>query len=297
MGFLLQALNRLVPDPRPGLVFEIGDEVLVGVRRSGRVIDASAERPIPAPAAEGAGAKRDPDLLAAIDGILRELAPVPSSNTAVLLPDRDARLAVFDLERLPRRTQELRSAVEKRLSHSLPFRIRDARISYRIQGGDSSPSVLAAAASAASVRRYEAAFEAAGLIPGYVGVATAAGLNLIEDGPMTVLAKLGGDALTIVAIEDGTVRLVRRIALAVRSPADPEGAVNEILADLFPTVVYIEENLRTPVSRLLLCGFGDLLGPATRIMESDVQVPVETLPGDGGNGDSRGAGLMGYLHG
>ena len=93
------------------------------------------------------------------------------------------------------------------------------------------------------------------------------------------------------------MRLVRRIALAVRSPADPDGAVNEILADLFPTVVYIEENLRTPVSRLLLCGFGDLLGPAIGIMESDVQVPVETLPGAGDNGDSRGAGLMGYLHG
>lgn len=297
MRFLMQAVNRLLPDPPPALVFELGDGFLLGARRSAQSIEASAERALPSGAGAASGPGPDPALVNAINGILRELAPLSSPQAAVLLPDREARLAVFDLDRMPRRARDLRRAVEERFGQSLPFSVRDAHIAYRTQGSARRPSVLAAAASARIVRRCEAAFEAAGLVPGHVGLATAAALNLIEAGPMTVLAKLGGGALTIVATEEGQVRLVRRIALAIPDAADPASAVDEILADLFPTIVYIGENLRTPVWRLLLCGFGDLLQPATEIMQSEVQVPVETLSGASRDGASMGAGLLGYVHG
>ena len=293
MGFLLQALDRLLPDPQPALVFEIGDGTLLGVRREGRTVQASAERPLPLPEEEDSDQGLATGLQPAVEEILQELDPLPSPHVAVLLPDYETRLAVFDLDKPPRLGQELRRSVEERFSNSLPF---EARIAYRAQGSPRRPSVLATAASAPRVRQCESAFEAAGLIPGYVGLSTAAVLNLVDDGPMTVLVKVGREALTMVAIEDGVVRLVRRIALPTPAPAEAEDAVGEILADLFPTIVYIEENLRAPVSRLLLCGFGELLAPALAILQSEVQVSAESLLDEDAAGDSWGAGLLGYLH-
>ena len=297
MGFLLQALDRLLPDPQPPLVFEIGDGTLWGARRSGQSIEAIAERSFPLPPEQDSDGALGAALQSAVEEILPKLAPLPSADVAVLLPDHETRMAVFELERLPRRPQELRRTVEERFSNSLPFDARDARIAYRAQGGPRRPSVLATAASAMQVRQCESAFEAAGLVPGYVGLSTATVLQLVEAGPMTVLVKLGGDALTIVAVEDGVVRLVRRIALAIPASAEAKDAVDEVLADLFPTIVYIEENLRTPVSRLLLCGFGDLLEPALEIIRSEVQVSVESLLGADGRGESLASGLLGYVHG
>lgn len=297
MGLLLQALDRLLPDPQPALVFEIGDGILCGARRSGQALEARAFRPLPPPRGEVPEEERSDALQSAVKEILPELAPLPSPHVAVLLPDRETRMAVFEVEKLPRRPQELRRSVEERFRHSLPFDARSARIAFRAQGGPRRPSVLATAASAAHVRQWESAFEAAGLLPGYVGLSTAAVLNLIEAGPMTVLVKLGGGALTIIATEDGVVRLVRRIALAIRSDVEAEDAVGEILADLFPTIVYVEENLRAPVSRLLLCGFGELLGPALAIMRSELQIPVESLLDENGDGESPAPGLLGYVHG
>ena len=297
MGFLLQALDRLLPDPQPALVFEIGDGILCGARRSGQSFEAKAARPLPLP---GDGAPDQEPLAAlqsAVEEILPELAPLPSPHVAVLLPDHETRLAVFELEKLPRRPHELRRSVEERFSHSLPFDARNARISYRAQGGPRRPSVLATAASATRVRQCESAFEAAGLFPAYVGLSTAALLNLIDAGPMTVLVKLGSGALTIVAIEDAVVRLVRRIALAIPATEEAEAAVAEILADLFPTIVYIEENLETPVSRLLLCGFGNLLEPALEIMRPELQISVESLLDANGGGESLTPGVLGYVHG
>ncbi len=293
MGFLLQALDRLLPDPQPALVFEIGDGTLLGVRREGRTVQASAERPLPLPEEEDPDLGLATGLQPAVEEILQELDPLPSPHVAVLLPDYETRLAVFDLDKPSRLGQEIGRSVEERFSNSLPF---EARIAYRAQGSSRRPSVLATAASAPRVRQCESAFEAAGLIPSYVGLSTAAVLNLVDAGPMTVLVKVGREALTMVAIDDGVVRLVRRIALAAAAPAEAEDAVGEILADLFPTIVYIEENLRAPVSRLLLCGFGELLAPALAILQSEVQVSAESLLDEDAAEDSWGAGLLGYLH-
>lgn len=297
MGILLQTLDRLMPDPQPALVFEIGDGILCGARRSGQSIEARTSRPLPLPPDEALAGEPAAVLESAVEEILPELAPLPSPHVAVLLPDHETRMAVFEFEKLPRRPQELRRSVEERFSHSLPFDARSARIAYRTQGGSRRPSVLATAASAAHVRQCESAFGAAGLLPGYVGLSTATVLNLIDAGPMTVLVKLGGEAMTLVAVEGGLVRLVRRIALAIPSEAEAEDAIGEILADLFPTIVYIEENLRTPVSRLLLCGFGELLGPALEIMRSELQTSVESLLDSSSGGEALAPGLLGYVHG
>ncbi len=297
MGLLLQTLDRLLPDPEPPLVFEVGDGIVLGARRSGRTVQARAQRELPA------SDQADPEgptlegLHGAVEGLLSELQPLPSRSAAVLLPDDAARLAVFEFDKLPRRPQEFRQAVEDRFRNSLPFDARNARIAFKPQAGGTRPSVLAAAVSTALVRRCEEEFEAAGIRPDFVGTSCAAALNLVGCTEMTVLLTLSGQAMTIAAVENGAVRLVRRISLPAGIATDIPSTVQEVLADLFPTIVYIEENLERSVSRLILAGFGELQGLLLEPLRGQLGFPVEPLLDDDAAAAPCGAGLLGYIHG
>ncbi len=296
MGFLLQSLDRVLPDPQPALVFEIGDGALLGARRSGASVRALAERRL-ADSDDGEPSAAAAAMTQAASEILTELEPIPSPHIAVLLPDSATRLSVFEFDKFPLRSQELRKAVEERFGHSLPFEPSDTQIAFRTQHIGSRDSVLATAASVGYVRACEAAFEEVGLLPGYVSLSTTAALNLIQPGPMALLMQLGRAALTMVAVEHSVVRLVRRIAIADTFEAEQGSALDEVLADLYPTLVYIEENLGTRVSRLFLSGFGSLLSPALGAMQAEFEFPVEPLLGADDTGAPWGAGLMGYVHG
>ena len=294
---LLQALNRLWPDPQPALVFELGGGVLMGARRSGTAVLARAERELPE-ADLASDQPQPPDgLQDAIQAVLGELRPVPSPHAAVLLPDEAVRLALFEFDSLPRRAQDLRNAVEERFRNSLPFDSRLARITFHTQHGDGRPSVFAAAVANEYVLRCESAFEAAGLCPGFVGSSCAAALNLVDDDAMTVLLKHGDQAMTITAVEGGTVRLLRRIALPDLRGADAAAGVQEVLADVFPTLVYIEENLGRAVEHLLVAGFGEIQPALVEALPDEAGSPARPLLGHPLASASCGAGLMGYVHG
>lgn len=294
---LLQALNRLWPDPQPALVFEVGGSVLMGARRAGTTVLARAERELPETDLAGAQPRPPDGLQDAIQAVLGELHPVSSPHAAVLLPDEAVRLALFEFDSLPRRAQDLRSAVEERFGNSLPFDSRLARINFRVQHGGGRPSVFAAAVSTEYVLRCESAFEAAGLCPGFVGSSCAAALNLVDDDAMAVLLKHGDGAMTITAVEKGTVRLLRRIALPDLHIAGAAAGVREVLADVFPTLVYIEENLGRAAEHLLVAGFGEIQAALVEALPGDAGSPARPLLGPEFASAICGAGLMGYVHG
>ena len=68
----------------------------------------------------------------------------------------------------------------------------------------------------------------------------------------------------------GVLKLVRSLELTERSLA-------EIAADLYPTFVYVEDNLQAHAARLLLCGFGALEAAATQQFQREMSIPVEPL--------------------
>lgn len=294
MARFVHALDRLLPDPSPPLVFEIGEASVEGVRRSGGEILAHAERKLPT-AEEADGESMASEVLQeAIGELLEAIGPAPSPDAAVLLPDPDTRLAVFEFETVPRRTKDLRAAIQDRFRHGLPFDSKTARIAWQVQSGPGPVPVLAIAASDDAVRRCEAACEGVGLTAGYVGLSTATSLNLVTDPAMTLVLRASGHTMTLAAVEAGVVRLVRRIALPDGFASDLDAALREILPDLLPTMVYIEENFGRPASRLLAWGLGESLQPALDALSGEIGCPVEaladtTMPG--------GAGLRGYLHG
>ena len=296
MGFLLQALDKVLPDPQPELVFEIGDGTVTGARRSRSQVLTHAERPLPPgaklgpePAVDGLDSLRD-----VVVDVVRDLGTVNTPHAALLLPDNLGRLAVFEFDRVPRRSNELRRAVEDRFRQSFAFDTRTARVACHLQPGSRPPSVLAVTLPAAAVLHCEQAFKAAGLIPDYVGSSTVASLRLIEDPGMVALLKISPGVMTMIAVEDGVVRLVRQIALAPTFGDNADKALEEILADLFPTLVYIGERLERPASRLLLTGLDGLLADAVDILPSEVGCPVTPLT-DGAAPDA--VGLRGYIHG
>ena len=294
---LLQVLDRLLPDPEPPLVVEIGDRAVAGARRNGRSVLARADRPLPRPEGEEAADNPADGLGDAVRDLAGALSPLPSPHVAVLLPDAMTRLAVFEFDKLPRRSGELRSAVEERFRKSLPFPVGTARIAYRAQSGAGRPSVLAAAAPADYVERCERAFEQAGLIPGYVAPAAVAALNLLDGGGTKLLVKLGERSITMAAAEDGAVLLVRRIALPDGFWARPEVAAREIVSDLFPTLVYMEENLGKAAAQVRLGAPRSLFGPASETLASEIGPIVGPLVPAERPDRYCNAGLMGYIHG
>ena len=294
MARLLQALDRLLPDPPPSLVFEIGEDAVEGVRRNGTEIQAHAARELPA--AEDADGELGfaESLRETIGALLDAIGPAPSPDAAVLLPDADARLAVFEFDSVPRRARDMRLAIKERFHHGLPFDSKSARFAWRVQSGPRPVPVLATAAADDAVRRCEAACEGVGLHPGYVGLSTAAALNLVTDPAMTLVLKASGHTMTLAAVEAGVARMVRRIALPDGFAGDLDAAVREILPDLLPTLVYVEENFGRPAARLLVCGLDGSLQPVRDALADEVGCPVEPLADASMPG---GAGLRGYIHG
>ena len=296
---MLRILDRLLPDPPPPLVFEIGEGFLVGVRRTGAAVEARARRELPAGVMEisssAAGIVDADSLRALLEAMLVELAPIPRPAAALFLPDAASRLTVLDFDALPSKREEVRSLIEFRLKKAVPFDIGAARMSYRLQNSRGAPSVLVAAASGESVRPLEQLFAELGLRLGFVSLASASMLNLVSAEEMTLVTKLGGSTMTMTAVDESAVRLVR----SVEAPAEfeaTESTLSEWVADMYPTFAYIEDRFGSPVARLLLAGFGEALEPAVDCFVREFGCPVEALRSANGVVGAEDAGIEGYLH-
>ena len=133
-------------------------------------------------------------------------------------------------------------------------------------------------------------------MPGYVALSTGSALNLVPDGEMTVLAKISGRAMTMAALDHGTVRLVRTVEPPSGYDQVADGVLPEMVSDLYPTFVYIEDHLGARVAKLLLAGFGDLLEPALEYLPSELDCAVEPLRSATGPVGANDAGIWGHIH-
>jgi hypothetical protein len=103
-----------------------------------------------------------------------------------------------------------------------------------------------------------------------------------------MVAKLTGRALTLLAREKGTLKLVRCVEL-------PSGELEDVTAVLAPTFVYMEDNLGGRAEKLLLCGFGSRADEAQRLFGEELGVEVEQMRSPLGVPGENNAGLLGYL--
>ncbi len=156
-------------------------------------------------------------------------------------------------------------------------------MSYYVQpsSGSKKVEVLAVTMAFDIVARYEALFRAAGFHPGEVTTSSLAALNLYRGEGVAVVAKLSGQVLTVTVLSGNTIKLFR----CVRLEGLDDG---ELLAILHPTFAYVEDELASPVRKLILCGF-------PHGVPAELRCEVEPLRSRMGAPGEYNAGLLGYL--
>ena len=185
----------------------------------------------------------------------------------MILPDYAARVSLLDFDSFPSSPEEQLPLVRFRVKKTIPFDIDSAAVSYWAQ-----PASTKAGVKKVEVARYEAVFRAANLYPGEVTTSGLAALNLCGASGVVVIAKLTGNVLTVMAVEDGQLKLFRCLMIADGSIGENDN--EEILAVLNPTFAYIEDELL-----------------------EGLNIEMEPLRSHLGTANAYNAGLLGYLEG
>ncbi len=290
MGFL-DTLKSVVADPPPALAFEISDAGIASARLGSKT--ELEFLPLKAGAISVSPLRDN-----VVDGdelstAVRSLAPAGANrkrrDVALIVPDYCTRIAVLDFDSFPSDVKEQQSLVRFRMKRSVPFDIDAAAMSYWPQPAQNKKfDVVVAVAPVEIISRYEAPFRAAGMNPGLVTPSGLAALSLVAEPGLSVVAKLSGRILTVMVLAKNVVKLVRCLELG---SAD----IGEVAADLYPTFVYIEDNLGVKAEKLLLCGFGSRTEEARQRFEAELGLAVEAVHSPLGTPGENNAGLLGYL--
>jgi type IV pilus assembly protein PilM len=220
---------------------------------------------------------------------------LPRPEAAIILPDGASRLTLLDFDDLPGSVEERLKLLRFRLAKSVPFDIESSRIVYHVDKIGSRRRVFVQALSEETVRQYERALERFDLWPGYVGGSTVTALNLLGSGGMTLLAKLSDRTLTMAALDQGRLQMVRTVETAVSGADDEHRAIQDLASDLYPTLVFLADSLGAPAHHITMAGFGDLLEPALRELPRELGCELEPLHSPYGPIGPREAGIWGYL--
>jgi len=281
----IESILGVLRDPPPEFVFEIAADGIAMSRTrppaSLQTVLLAAGVIAPSPVRENI---LDPDAFAEA---VRKLAPPQAGRNAkrrcaLILPDNCVRIAVLDFDSLPAKEEERRPLINFRLRKSVPFDIDDAALSYFPQRDN---KVIVAVAPSEIVAHYEAPFRAAGFDTGLVTVSSLAMLDLFPVTGSIVIARLSPGALTVLAVSDGVVTIVRSLE---RSHADDDNSLADIIADVYPTLAYIEDQTGSRPTSMFIAGFGPDAEASALRLAIELEIPVESL-------DNPWPGLAGYL--
>jgi type IV pilus assembly protein PilM len=197
-------------------------------------------------------------------------------DVIAVLPDSAVRVTLLDFDSLPERRQEADAAVRFRLRKSLPFDIDKAALSFDAQQTPQGLHVAASIVLRSVLEEYESAFRAAGCSPGVVLPSSLGALGAVDDARPTMLLKIGQDATSVAVVKDGQLLLFRTL-----EGAEPGASTAERMADdIYPSLVYFQDNYGASVEQLLISGVHDFdrLAPA---LEEQTGVKVKELIGPG----------------
>ncbi len=289
----MTSLSALWKDPPPPLAFELS-EAGIAMARTGRNPEFGFH-PLE-PGVISVSPLRDnildpAKLAAAVRALVPQNAGRKRRNAALILPDSCVRISVLDFADFPSDAKEQLALVRFRMKKSVPYDVESAALSYHAQqsnGHGKKYDVVVAIAPAEIVSRYEAPFRLAAIEPGLVTISALAVLDLLTEKGTVVVAKLSGRMLTILVVSAGSLKLVRSLELI-------EPGIAEIAADLYPTFVYIEDNLEAKAGKLLLAGFGRFGAEAREQFGRELELPVELIQAATGVAGEHNLGLLGYL--
>jgi type IV pilus assembly protein PilM len=282
---LLRRISHLVKDPPPEHIFELS-EAGIAYSRNGETGFQAFEPGVLAvsPTADNL---LQPNAVTAALGRIAPLNGNKRRPATVILPDYAARVSLLDFDSFPSSPEEQLPLVRFRVKKTIPFDIDSAAVSYWAQpastkAGVKKVEVVAVTVAMEILARYEAIFRNANLYPGEVTTSGLATLGLYSAAGVAVIAKLTGNVLTVMAVDDGQLKLFRCLTIE-------DGSDDEILAVLNPTFAYIEDELGQKPEKLVLCGFAKPL--------EGLNIEMEPLRSHLGTANAYNAGLLGYLEG
>jgi type IV pilus assembly protein PilM len=195
-------------------------------------------------------------------------------DVIAVLPDSAMRVTLLDFESLPERRQEADAAVRFRLRKSLPFDIEKAALSFDAQRTPQGLHVAAAVVLHSVLKEYESAFRAAGCSPGVVLPSSLGALGAVDEERPTMLLKIGQDATSIAVLKDGQLLLFRILEGAGVGALTAERMAD----DIYPSMVYFQDNYGVSVEQLLVSGVRELNELACTL-EQQTGVKVRELIG------------------
>src|SRR5258708_641880 len=266
-------------DPPPAYAFELSE---AGVAMAWTAKDPGFDfRPLE-PGIISVSPSRDnilePDKLAStVRGMVPQNGSRKRRDAALILPDSSVRVSVLDFDSFPTDAKEQLSLVRFRIKKGVPYDVESAILSYHPQtsGDNGKFDVVVAIAPAEIVARYEAPFRAVAI-------------ELVNEKGTVVVAKLSGRMLTIMVVSSGVLKLVRALELT-------EASIAEVAADLYPTLVYIEDNLSAKAEKVLLAGFVRFGAEARDVFAQELRVPVDLVRAGVGVAGENNLGLLRYL--
>jgi type IV pilus assembly protein PilM len=288
----LENILGVLREPHPEFVFEIAADGIAMSRTrppaAVQTVPLVAGVIAPSPVRENI---LDPDAFA---NAVRKLVPPATGRNAkrraaLILPDNCVRIAVLDFDSLPAKEEERRPLINFRLRKSVPFDIDDAALSYFPQPGN---KVIVALTPSEIIAHYEAPFRAAGFDTGLVTVSSLAMLDLFPVTGSIVIARVSPAALTVLAVTDGVVTIVRSLELT-HAGGEADNSLADIIADIYPTLAYIEDQTGSRPAKMFVVGFSNAgFGPDAKasapLLAHELEIPVESL-------DTPWPGLAGYL--
>jgi type IV pilus assembly protein PilM len=289
----LESISSLLQDPPPAYAFEVSEAgIAYAAPARGSEIHFHEYEPGIISVSPARDNVQNPEAFNAHVAALAPAAGNRKRTATLILPDHSARVQILDFDSFPGSAEEQAALVRFRFKKSVPFDVDSAAVSYVVQPaiGRGKIEVIAAVMALEIVARYEAAFRAAGYLPGLVTISSLATLDLAPSDGLTVLAKLSGRVLSVLVLQKSRLKLVRTVEL-------DELRTDDFLAVLFPTLAYIEDELGAKPDRVLLCGFGPDSRSFAEEWGAELGIVADTINSRFGLPGPFNAGLLGYLEG
>ncbi|MBS1835435.1 MAG: hypothetical protein JST65_22145 [Acidobacteria bacterium] len=292
----LAAIANIFRDPPPEHIFEVSPECLAYVRPAAPEQIQYREL-VPGTVQVSPLKDNLADPLAFKQAILHLTSGLPASKkprpAALILPDFAARLQILDFDTFPSNPEEQQALVRFRMKKSIPFDVESAAVSFYQQPSSVSSKkveVVAALMSLEITGRYEAPFRECGFHPGLVTTSALASMDLLPTTGLNLVAKLSGGSLTVMVLDGSSLRLARCVELE-------EGTLDELSSLIYPTLIFVEDELKRRPEQMLLCGFGAETASIAAQWQHELSIPALPLQSRFGAPLRWNAGLLGYLQG
>lgn len=264
--------------PHPDLVCEIAPDHVATACWKRNHLEGAAGEPLPpgalAPSPIETNVANPEALTRALRHVL-ERVPASGRQAALLVPDAVVRVFLLPFETFPRRAAEAVPLLRWRLKKSIPYDVEETVVSWMCQPSrESGVEVVTAVARQRIIREYEQAAEAAGLAPGVVLGSTLAALPLVEDGRVTLVARMNGLTLTTTILAGGRLTVYRSSDMASEASAI---AATELLGEIYPAVAYYQDTAHENVEQLRLAGFSGRFEELREAISTELGCPVAPL--------------------